>query len=82
MKKSILALSVFSIGVVLTSCRDTAQQEPETVVEKEVIIKEETPEKTVVAEEDKSLLEEAASEVDKEVDKEISEEIDKIGNDN
>lgn len=78
MKKSLLVLSLFSVTVFFFSCRET-KDEPTTVVEKEVIIKEESePE----VEENKGILERAGEEIDKEVNKEINEEIDKIGDDN
>lgn len=78
MKKSLIVLSLFSVTLFFTSCRET-KDEPNTVVEKEVIIKEETQ---PVVEEDKGILERAGEEIDKEVNKEINEEIDKIGDDN
>lgn len=77
MKKSILTIMFFSVALAFTSCRDAEPEKETVVIEKEVVHEVEV-DKT---EEDQSLLEEAAAEVDNEIDQEISEEIDKIGDD-
>lgn len=77
MKKSILALMLLTFVTVYTSCRDAEPKTETVVVEKEVVHEVEVDK----VEEDQSLLEEAAAEVDKEVHEEVSEEIDKIGDD-
>lgn len=69
-------VSIFSLLLFSYSCRDTETKPDTVVVEKDVV------HEVKVEDEDKSLLEQAASEVDKEVKEEVSEEIDKIGDDN